>query len=158
MVNYFKPAVSEEAWQEAMQAPASAAEPEAQQADVNALLDGRCMAITLNLADGAHARIPAECYHAAAAFALFGQTFGFTWADVDLLERRAARIGLQADEEGKRGGEPGDVLVEQLRQESRQMLSMARRIAALLPPREMVRGAMGMTAGAVSTSGTRSAG
>ncbi|HEX8393013.1 MAG TPA: hypothetical protein VF665_11695 [Longimicrobium sp.] len=139
MANYFKPAVSEEAWQEAMQAPASAYAPEAQPADVNGLLEGRCMAITLNLADGAQARIPPECYHAAAAFALFGQPFGFTWADVDLLERRAARIGLQADEEGKRGGEPGDVLVEQLRQESRQMLSMARRIAALLPPREMIR-------------------
>ncbi|MBB4638601.1 hypothetical protein [Longimicrobium terrae] len=151
MVNYFKPAVSDEAWKEAMQEPASAAEPEAQQADVNALLDGRCMAITLNLADGEHARIPPECYHAAAAFALFGQPFGFTWADVDLLERRAQRIGLQADEEGKRGGEPGDVLVEQLRQESRQMLSMSRRIAALLPPREMIRGT-----GAPAVAGTSS--
>ena len=59
--------------------------------------------------------------HAVAAMALFGQPFGFTHRDVDLLENQAAF-------HEHRGATTDQVLVQQLR-------SLAARITALLPPR-----------------------
>lgn len=61
--------------------------------------------------------------HATAAFCLHGQPFGFTWEDVDALRRGHAE-------------EHGSGCVASLGDPPCSLLSLADRIAALLPPRE----------------------
>jgi hypothetical protein len=71
-------------------------------------------------------RIPEDLRHAAAALALHAQPFGFTWADVDLLQN--AIDLLYQEFGGNPGWRPdGDKL--------RPYTDLANRIAALLPPR-----------------------
>lgn len=68
--------------------------------------------------DGGYARQPVDDRHALAALALHDQPFGFTWEDVDALRCGADMI------EDEWGGEPAPDL-----------LNLADRIAALVPPR-----------------------
>lgn len=65
-----------------------------------------------------------ERRHAVAALALYGQPYGFTWADVDLLRGTAA---------GYESGDWGNGLEEH----ARACHHLAARIADLLPPREL---------------------
>jgi hypothetical protein len=64
---------------------------------------------------------PTHTRHQLAAIALYGQPFGFTWEDVDLLRD----YGSYFDDGAERN-------IDELH-------SLAARIAALLPPREEVR-------------------
>lgn len=69
--------------------------------------------------------------HALAALALHNQPFGFTWEDVDALERSAREVFTQARDTD----EDFVVLRKRMMDDQRQLRSLADRIAALLPPR-----------------------
>ena len=71
-------------------------------------------------------------FHATAALSLHGKPFGFTWEDVDQLRESAAYIGRVVDVESF-FYESDDVNSETL---CASLLSLATRIASLLPPRK----------------------
>lgn len=88
-----------------------------------------------------------ERRHAVAALALWEQTYGFTWDDVDrhevLAKRAETRWLLRRDRAMRDGGflfRSPEALREsdEIDAERRWHESMAARIAALLPPREPV--------------------
>lgn len=81
-------------------------------------VSARCDAIT----DAVHGPATPR-FHAAAALALHGQPFGFTWADVDAL------TALADDYDREHGGAYGYALAAPVR-------DVAARLAALLPPQE----------------------
>lgn len=73
--------------------------------------------------DGWETALPSsDVWHALAALCLHGQPYGFTWEDVDILRREAGF----ADDEHRNGFHP---------ETEARLLSLADRIAALLPPR-----------------------
>lgn len=65
--------------------------------------------------------------HALAALCLHGQTFGFTWADVDLLK--------SAEDEALGWAEIEGAWEREHTEEAMAFALLAKRIAALLPPR-----------------------
>lgn len=83
---------------------------------------GGCIGITdRDPDDPSSVVILPEHRHALAALALHGQPFGFTWEDVDLLREEARSEYAIPDGMGFTGQE---------------LLDLADRIAALLPPRD----------------------
>lgn len=72
--------------------------------------------------------------HGLAAALLYGQPFGFTWADVDRCRTIAATLQAEFDDPDAERYDDGALYDEILNWQSQ-----ADRIAALLPPRDLVK-------------------
>lgn len=71
---------------------------------------------------------------AIAGVALYGQPGGFTWADVDRCRRMAEALQSELDDPNSERYDDGALF-----DEIREWQSLADRLAALLPPRELVK-------------------
>lgn len=80
-----------------------------------------------------YARVEPPARHALAALALHGQSFGFTWEDVDRLREMQMDVGGEFAH--ITDAEQRALLEMDVRMERVWMLDLADRIADLLPPR-----------------------